>query len=195
ATGRWLPSRVWFCGRRAVRRSPWEHIRRRIQGPIQCRALLRSRRRPWASGRESPKRPCGRGCATFAGPGVWRCCRAGPRSSWMAPTTRSPRPVFVFAALREKPVYRMLEQLLPLGRALVLTAPRSSRTPPMDPHELARRAADRIEAVFVEPAAERAVEKAKALAGPEGVVCVCGSLYLVGEVRGLLAGEGSFERE
>ena len=107
----------------------------------------------------------------------------------------SRRPVFVFAALREKPVDRMLEQLLPLGRAVVLTAPRSSRTPPMDPHELARRAADRIEAVFVEPAAERAVEKAKALAGPEGVVCVCGSLYLVGEVRGLLAGEGSFERE
>src|SRR5690606_41318076 len=66
----------------------------------------------------------------------------------------SRRPVFVFAALREKPVDRMLEQLLPLGRAVVLTAPRSSRTPPMDPHELARRAADRIEAVFVEPAAE-----------------------------------------
>ena len=44
----------------------------------------------------------------------------------------SRRPVFVFAALREKPVDRMLEQLLPLGRAVVLTAPRSSRTPPMD---------------------------------------------------------------
>lgn len=98
------------------------------------------------------------------------------------------RPVFVMAVLREKPVDRMLRTLLPLGRAVVFTAPRSSRTPPREPDELARRAAGLVETVAVEPSAEGAVARARALAGPEGLVCVCGSLYLVGEVRAFLAG-------
>lgn len=105
------------------------------------------------------------------------------------------RPVFVMGILGEKPVDRILETLLPLGRAVVFTAPRSSRTPPADPVELARRAAGLVETIEVEPVAEKAVARARALAGRDGIVCVCGSLYLVGEVRGLSAGECSPVRE
>ena len=43
----------------------------------------------------------------------------------------------------------------------------------------------------IEPDRERALAAARALAGPEGVVLVSGSLYLVGEVRDMLAvGDG-----
>src|SRR5690606_14110359 len=105
------------------------------------------------------------------------------------------RPVFVMGVLQEKPVDRILRTLLPLGRAVVFTAPKESRTPPMEPGELARRAEGLIEDVAVEADAGRAVARAKELAGPDGLVCVCGSLYLVGEVRAQLAGKYSFVRE
>lgn len=105
------------------------------------------------------------------------------------------RPVFVLGVLQEKPVEAMLRELLPLGRAAVFTAPNSSRTPPVAPEQLARLAAGLIDPIVVEPDAAQALEKARALAGPQGLVCVCGSLYLVGEVRGLMAGETSFVRE
>lgn len=105
------------------------------------------------------------------------------------------RPVFVMGILREKPVERMLQALLPLGRAVVFTVPRSSRTPPMPPEELARLAGGLIDEVATELDAGRAMERAWELAGPEGLVCVCGSLYLVGEVRRLLEGECSFVKE
>lgn len=102
------------------------------------------------------------------------------------------RPVFVMAISGDKPVDTILQTLLPLGKAVVFTAPRSSRTPPVDPAELARRAAGLVETITVEPMAERAVARARALGD---LVVVCGSLYLVGEVRGFLAGDSPFERE
>lgn len=105
------------------------------------------------------------------------------------------RPVFVMGVLQEKPVDRILRTLLPLGRAVVFTAPKESRTPPMEPEELVRRAEGLIEDVAVEEDAGRALARAKEWAGPDGLVCVCGSLYLVGEVRAQLAGKYSFVRE
>lgn len=96
------------------------------------------------------------------------------------------RPVFVMAVSGDKPIDSILQTLLPLGQAVVFTAPRSSRTPPVDPSELARRAEELIETIQVEPKAERALVQAKELGD---LICVCGSLYLVGEVRGFLAGE------
>ncbi|MFO7265993.1 MAG: folylpolyglutamate synthase/dihydrofolate synthase family protein [Bacillota bacterium] len=105
------------------------------------------------------------------------------------------RPVFVIGILQEKPLESMLRTLLPLGKAAVFTAPRNSRTPPAPPEQLARLAEGLIGAVAVEPDSALALEQACALAGPDGLVCVCGSLYLVGEVRERLAGEISFVRE
>lgn len=101
------------------------------------------------------------------------------------------RPVFVIGILQEKPVDKILQALLPLGRAVVFTMPRRARTPAAAPADLARRATGLIENIEVEPALEQAVARARTLAGPDGLVCICGSLYLVGEVRRFLAGERS----
>ncbi|MBO8141835.1 MAG: bifunctional folylpolyglutamate synthase/dihydrofolate synthase [Firmicutes bacterium] len=96
------------------------------------------------------------------------------------------RPVFVIGMLRNKPIDDMLGELLPMATAAVFTAPASSRTPAADPHELARRASGLVPLSAVEPQPSAALAKARDLAGPEGLVCVCGSLYLVGELRGCM---------
>ncbi|HLT59046.1 MAG TPA: folylpolyglutamate synthase/dihydrofolate synthase family protein [Limnochordales bacterium] len=98
------------------------------------------------------------------------------------------RPVFVLGILAEKPIDAMLQVLLPLGRAAVFTAPRDGRSAPADPGELARRAQGLVETAVVEPDPLAALARARELAGPDGLVCVAGSLYLVGELQGRLAG-------
>ncbi|HEY8417771.1 MAG TPA: folylpolyglutamate synthase/dihydrofolate synthase family protein [Limnochordales bacterium] len=105
------------------------------------------------------------------------------------------RPVFVLGVLAEKPVDAMLQILLPLGRAAVFTAPRHGRGTPVEPAELARRAAGLVPETAVEIDPLAAVARAKELAGTEGLVVVAGSLYLVGESQGLMAGELQGVRE
>ncbi|HUD72306.1 MAG TPA: folylpolyglutamate synthase/dihydrofolate synthase family protein [Dongiaceae bacterium] len=90
------------------------------------------------------------------------------------------RRVLLFAAMRDKPAAEMLRALRPAADALVLT----SLAPPRGavPGELA--AAARAAGFAPEVIADRteALARARAAAGPGGLVVVCGSLYLVGDV-------------
>lgn len=96
------------------------------------------------------------------------------------------RPIFVIAALGEKDVEGLLRPLAPFAREVIFTAPASSRLPPTAPEELvARGRALGLRAEAVTPASA-ALEAACRRAGPRGMVCVCGSLYLVGELKGVL---------
>ena len=100
------------------------------------------------------------------------------------------RPVFVVALTGEKDPKEVLGPLAPFASHMVTTRPRSSRVPAVDPDTLAACAsALGLPATSCQNAGE-ALERAAALAGEDGMVCVCGSLYLVGEVRGLLAPRG-----
>src|SRR5690606_19472181 len=105
------------------------------------------------------------------------------------------RPVFVLGMLDEKPIDAMLRILLPLGQAAVFTAARVGRGTPADPGDLARRAQGLVPSVGVERDPLAAGELARRWARPDGLVCVSGSLYLVGELQGLLAGELRGARE
>jgi dihydrofolate synthase/folylpolyglutamate synthase len=91
------------------------------------------------------------------------------------------RCVAVFAAMRNKDVAAMAAGLAQLTREIVVTAPAVERaTPPADL------------AMLFDPPAEiagdvrTALERARQRAGRDGVVVVCGSLYLAGEVIDLL---------
>jgi dihydrofolate synthase/folylpolyglutamate synthase len=91
------------------------------------------------------------------------------------------RCVAVFAAMRNKDVQSMAAGLSRLTNEIVVTAPAVERaTPPSDL------------AVLFDPPAEIAADVGTALAlarrraGRDGVVVVCGSLYLAGEVIDLL---------
>lgn len=116
--------------------------------------------------------------------------------------TRRPL-VFVVGMLQEKPIGPMLDTLLPLADAVVFTKPSQGRTPGAEPQQLARTARRLLDGagsaadapsplpegsaptIELEPHPASALRRGKALAGPDGVVVLWGSLYLVGEIKGL----------
>jgi dihydrofolate synthase/folylpolyglutamate synthase len=86
----------------------------------------------------------------------------------------------VFGAVADKDAAGMLAELAPLADAIVLTRPPSPRA--LDPEALRPLA----------PGARVVPDPAAALAAarrPGGLAVVCGSLFLVGQVRGLVLGE------
>src|SRR3984957_1194820 len=93
----------------------------------------------------------------------------------------SRRCVAVFAAMRNKDAASMAAGLHQLTAEVIATAPAVERATP--PEDLARLFDP---PALVAPDVESALRQARALAGPEGVVVICGSLYLAGEALGLL---------
>jgi dihydrofolate synthase / folylpolyglutamate synthase len=91
------------------------------------------------------------------------------------------RRVAIFAAMRNKDAVSMAAALSELTREVVVTAPAVERASPPDD----------LSGLFDPPAeiaedVAAALQRARHLAGRDGVVVVCGSLYLAGEVLGLL---------
>jgi dihydrofolate synthase / folylpolyglutamate synthase len=95
------------------------------------------------------------------------------------------RPVLLYGAMRDKPVFEMLELLGPHVSAVVLTRPPVPRA--AEPSELVPAAAGiaRVE-TCADPA--NALALACDIAGADEFVLVTGSLYLVGEILGRLEG-------
>ena len=92
------------------------------------------------------------------------------------------RPIdLLFGVLADKDYGEMLSLLSPRARRIVLTAPPNPRA--KDPAKLAALLESR-EGVFVEPEPAKALDRALALGGE--ILVVCGSIYLVGEIRGKL---------
>ena len=89
--------------------------------------------------------------------------------------------VVLFAAMADKDVAAMLDRLRPLGAPPVFTQAGTPRSVPAV--ELARLWGAGARAISSLP---DALAGARLLAGREGVVLVCGSLYLVGDVLQLL---------
>lgn len=90
--------------------------------------------------------------------------------------------VEVFAAMGDKDTAKMASFLGPRAQTVVVTrAPGTHRA--ADPAVLAQDFAGLTPTILIEPDADRALERARRLAGEEGVVVVCGSLYLVGHLR------------
>jgi len=96
------------------------------------------------------------------------------------------RIVVVFGCAADKNVDGMLTVLVGLGAPLVFTRTDNPRAAsPADLRErFERLGGEEAEAI---PDARAALRTAGEKAGPDGLVLVCGSLYLVGEVKGLLA--------
>jgi dihydrofolate synthase/folylpolyglutamate synthase len=92
----------------------------------------------------------------------------------------APRAI-VFGALADKAWPEMLDILAPVTTHRVYAEPRGRAAVP--PLELAaRHPGEAARSVSV------ALQSARTLVGPGGLVVVCGSLYLVGEARALLLG-------
>ena len=98
----------------------------------------------------------------------------------------------VFGAASDKDLPGMLAALAPLASQVVVTRSRLSPRA-ADPHVLAGLVEGVVEAGVTVRVAPTPAEALGLL--PPGLSVVCGSLYLVGEVRPLLRGEVAEERE
>lgn len=93
----------------------------------------------------------------------------------------------VFGATVGKPVDVLLESLSRIAERVVITRPPVDKG--LDPQEVAELARRRFAGVEVREDPGLAVQCAGAAAGEDGYVLVTGSLYLVGEILGRIAGE------
>lgn len=94
---------------------------------------------------------------------------------------------FVFGAMRDKAVAEIGSILFPAAERLVLTRPDSPRAAAVDELLRAVPADDPPRSIALAPSAADALIIARAQTPPGRLVCVTGSLYLVGEVKALLA--------
>ena len=107
-----------------------------------------------------------------------------PAGAWALRSTLSAcyedrRLTFVFGAMRDKAIGEIAEILFPLAERVIATRADNPRS--ATPDEI-REAAARI-ATDIEDAADvaSALGRARSLAGPQGVVVITGSIYIVGE--------------
>jgi dihydrofolate synthase / folylpolyglutamate synthase len=94
------------------------------------------------------------------------------------------RLIFVFGAMKDKAISEMTEILFPLAERVIATQPENPRS--ASPEEIQLAAVRTGSDVDVAADVASALERAKALAGPAGVVVITGSIYLVGEVMRLI---------
>jgi dihydrofolate synthase/folylpolyglutamate synthase len=92
--------------------------------------------------------------------------------------------IFVFGAMRDKAISEMTEILFPLALRVIATRPDNPRA--ASPEEILQ-AGNRTGAeIEIVPEVRAALERARACAEGKAVVVVTGSIYLVGEVIGLI---------
>src|ERR1700719_922325 len=87
----------------------------------------------------------------------------------------------IYGALRDKSVDEVAGWLFPLAAEVVFTEPRTSRA--ISASQLAEIAGYHARHYETIPDAERALDHVLAKAQPEDAVFICGSLYLVGQLR------------
>jgi dihydrofolate synthase / folylpolyglutamate synthase len=98
----------------------------------------------------------------------------------------------VFGAMKDKQIAEIAEILFPLAENLILTQPNNSRSATVEElEEIALKIIDKSK-VFVVPNVKDAIDSARQIAetypATKGsLICVTGSLYLVGEAQKYLS--------
>ena len=107
-----------------------------------------------------------------------------PAGAWALRSTLSAcyedrRLLFVFGAMRDKAIGEMAEILFPLAERVIATHADNPRS--ATPDEIRQAAARSATDIEEAPDVTTALDRARGLAGPKGVVVVTGSIYIVGE--------------
>jgi dihydrofolate synthase/folylpolyglutamate synthase len=92
----------------------------------------------------------------------------------------------VFGAMRDKELAEIGRALFPAARHLVLTSPESPRAATVEQLLRAVPVPPSSSTIALAPSSRDALTIARTHTPPEGLVCVTGSLYLVGEVKARL---------
>ena len=92
----------------------------------------------------------------------------------------------IFGAMKDKKLGEIAKLLFPRATQLIITAPRNPRA--AEPENLRRLAMDHLSYNNIHVAASvgEALRKAKEISPPGALICVTGSLYLVGEIKSAL---------
>lgn len=94
--------------------------------------------------------------------------------------------VLVYGAKGDKDIFGMLDELLPIVQTLIITQAVDSRAESPDSiAEIARETGFEGEILIIPPIQD-AIETAQQILGETGLICVTGSLYVVGEARTVL---------
>ncbi len=93
----------------------------------------------------------------------------------------------IFGAMKDKQIAEIAEILFPLAESLILTQPNNLRSATVEElKEIALKIIDKSK-VFAVPNVKDAVDSARQIAETNGsLICVTGSLYLVGETQSVL---------
>lgn len=112
-----------------------------------------------------------------------RSLRAYLDEFWQEPIT------LVFGAMNDKDIDRMAAELFDAARTIVLTRVRDARA--ADNARLGSAALRSSRNVIFAETVKQAMSWARSVTPPDGLVCVAGSLHLVGEVKRLIEEEDS----
>jgi dihydrofolate synthase/folylpolyglutamate synthase len=91
------------------------------------------------------------------------------------------RLILIFGVLRDKNFPLMLKKLVPLADMVIITKPETERAVP--PNELIALAELYCDQVEIVADTRQALRRAMAAAAKEDLICVAGSLYLIGEIK------------
>jgi dihydrofolate synthase/folylpolyglutamate synthase len=92
---------------------------------------------------------------------------------------------FIFGAMRDKAISEIADIIFPLADRVIATQADNPRA--ASPHEIAALGAHAQTEILQVKSVLEALERARVLAGNKGVIVVTGSIYIVGEVLGILA--------
>jgi dihydrofolate synthase/folylpolyglutamate synthase len=93
----------------------------------------------------------------------------------------------VFGAMRDKDLEEIAATLFPASGKLILTRPTNPRAATLDALERIAAASDTNAPPLLIESPAAALRAAEAQTPPGGIICVTGSLYLVGEIKSLMA--------
>jgi dihydrofolate synthase / folylpolyglutamate synthase len=90
----------------------------------------------------------------------------------------------VFGCMADKDIDGMLRQLLPVTGHLIFTHARNDRAASVELLDSRARSVGVLSEIITrEPSIEKAIDIARGIASPDGIICVTGSLSVVGEAR------------
>ena len=92
---------------------------------------------------------------------------------------------FIFGAMRDKAISEIADIIFPLADRVIATHAENPRA--ASPQQIAELGAHAQTEILQATAVPEALDRACALAGPNGVIVITGSIYIVGEALGILA--------
>jgi dihydrofolate synthase/folylpolyglutamate synthase len=97
----------------------------------------------------------------------------------------------IFGAMRDKDLSDIASILFPLAENLILTRADNSRSAsPEKLREFVPKSFPQVK-IFLTETVSEAIKKAREISAPEDLICITGSLYLIGEARKAAVGRGS----